>query len=670
MIDKNANKIADLAVIENTYELYNDAGKLIGLTSKAPSKAMFDKGLVKVRKDLSYHWNKTSSQLGAHRVPVMIDGVRHVMYFKGKLGAQAAIAINGTGNDTRNVVLQQMAKWTRAMSSLMTGKNIYFLTKNTIRDLMFGNFAYFVENGYGKGLKLNKNFGIAFKTAFKDALGDTSDPLYQEFKRNGGQTGYVQLESIDKLGKEMEKMIKEAGEDKNKAVMSVRKAATIMEAIGKASENAMRFAVYKLERESGSSEREAAIRAKEITVNFNRQGKNTKGFSAVYAFFNPAIQGTFRFFKLAAEHPKRFTAAMGTMFALKMMSAWACQAFSDSGDDDEPTAYDNLSDYVKATNYCIPLGAFNDDWKDKFLCIPIAQSVRAPLSIADGLLDAMTGKKDFNEVMKEYMLFNIGEFAPFDIDAIDLTGDEPVSSAVQAFTPTPVRPIVEAYVLNRDFMGNPVHKEPYLRDDDITPQHQLAFNSTTPFLVGTSKMLNKLAGGDEKRSAGVQISQNGHIEKSGLNIFDINPASVEHVLSGYFGGPAKVFIDLYNVGYGAVSEDVEINNDSYPIINQILKEPTSKPGYKDFYDMIEDGKLIEDTYGKYTPDEKPEIYKNQYNQKILELSKSAGDFVRNKNREIQATTDKDKKEALMIERDKRVREAAKEYKEIKEKYGK
>ena len=56
------HKIANLAVIENTYELYNDAGKLIGLTRKAPSKAMFDKGLVKVTKELSYKSTVSSSQ--------------------------------------------------------------------------------------------------------------------------------------------------------------------------------------------------------------------------------------------------------------------------------------------------------------------------------------------------------------------------------------------------------------------------------------------------------------------------------------------------------------------------------------------------------------------------------------------------------------------------------
>ena len=674
MVDKNASKIADLAVIENTYELYDNDGNVIGYTRKAPSKAMFDKGLVKVRKDLTYNWNKTASQLGAHRVPVMIDGVRHVVYFKGKLGAQAAIAINGTGNDTRNVVMQTIAKGTRMMSSMLTAKNAYFIAKNTVRDLMFGNFAYFVENGFGKGWQLNKNFGKALKVAYNDAMGKTTDPLYDEFKRNGGQTGYIQLESIEKLGKEMEQLIKDAGKDKWRGKIAWENTAKFMEALGKASENAMRFAVYKLERESGASEKEAAVKAKQITVNFNQQGKNSRYFSAMFAFFNPAIQGSTRFFNLAYNHPKRFTLAMGTLFAMKMVSAWACQAFS-GGDDEEEgkTAYDRLSDYVKATNLVIPLGLLNDEWKDKFFCIPLAQSVRGPISAADGLLDVMYGKKEIGEFFKDFMMFNIGEFAPLDIDAIDLTGDEPMASVLQAATPTIARPVMEAYVLNRDFMGNPVHKEPYLRDDDITPQHQLAFNSTSPFLVGTSKMLNKLAGGDEKRSAKLQISQNGLIDRSGLNILDINPASVEHLLSGYFGGPAKMFIDMYNVAYGAASKDVDIQNESYPILNQFLKEPTSKPGYKEFYDMVQKAGDVETSWSLYRNERDSEKYKglfnHPFNKGVVRLNEEYGEQVREKTRAIMSADSKEEKDRLTKERDVLVKGVAEKYSKLKKQFG-
>jgi hypothetical protein len=226
-------------------------------------------------------------------------------------------------------------------------------------------------------------------------------------------------------------------------------------------------------------------------------------------------------------------------------------------------------------------------------------------------------------------------------------------------------------------MGNPVHKEPYLRDDDVTPQHQLAFNSTTPFLVGTSKMLNELAGGDEKRSAKYQISQNGLIDKSGLNIFDINPASVEHVLSGYFGGPAKVFIDMYNVAYGATSKDVDIQNESYPILNQFLKEPTSKPGYKEFYEMVEYGKAVENLFGEYGADlGKPDtdekvknMFENNFNIKSLEMSKQYGDQVRDKTREIMSAGSSEDKERLTRERDEIVKDAAQKYSKLKKQFG-
>lgn len=676
MVAQNEGLISDLAVIENTYEIYDDSGNIIGYSKVTPSKALFDQGRVKIIRDKDYRWHKTPQQLKAHQVGVMIDGVRHVVTFKGSLGTLAATAINGTHNDTRNAVIQGVAKATRFVSSNLTAKNVYFLGKNLMRDLGFGNFAYFVENGAGKTLKLNRYFLSAMKTAAMDAMGADKSTysdaaLYDEFKKNGGQTGYVQLESIDKLSKQMNRLIEDAAKNRGRISQEAVNAKDLLfetfDVLGKASENAMRFAIYKLEREAGSTARQAAIRAKEITVNFNRQGTKTKGFSAIYAFFNPAVQGTYRFAKLAKANPKRFVTSMASLMAIKFGLGLICEMFSGNGDEPEgERPYDRLSDYVKATNWVVPLSFLpGDENNDKFLLIPMPQSVRGPVHISDLALDVMYGKKDFGEAVKDYAMFNIGEFIPFDIDAVDLANDNPVGTMLQAAMPTVLRPWIEE-ALNRDFMGNPIYKEPFTKNQDYLPQHQMAFKSTSPLLVGASRFLNEVAGGSEYRSAG-KTSENGQAGESWIGSFmDVNPASAEHILSGYFGGMFKPVLDVWDTMTSVAEKDVETDISSIAIVNQFIKGPSSKPGYKRFYQMRDEVELINNlrAANKKEGISNDIIDSNKYNQQILALYKEASEMINEANEAISMIEDKERIREIEEARDAIILQAASIYREI------
>lgn len=677
MVAQNQGLIDDLAVIEDTYEIYDEDGEVIGQTNVVPSKALFAQGRVKVIRDKDYRWHKTPQQLKAHQVGVMINGVRHVVTFKGGLGTLVATSINGTYNDTRNAVTQGVARATRFVSSNLTAKNVYFLGKNLVRDLGFGNFAYFVEHGFGKTAKLNKYFVQAMRTAAMDAMGaDKStykdSALYEEFKLNGGQTGYVQMENIDKLGKEMEKLIKDASKNRGYISQQAVDAKDILfksfDVLGKASENAMRFAIYKLEREAGSSPREAAIRAKEITVNFNRQGTKTKGFSAVYAFFNPAIQGAYRFAQLAKQNTGRFVTATVALMAIKFGLGLICEMFSGNGDEPEgEKPYDRLSDYVKATNWVIPLGWLPGEGNnDKFLLIPMPQSVRGPVHIADLAVDMVYGKKDFGEAVKDFAMFNIGEFIPFDMDAIDLSSDNPAGTVMQAASPTVIRPFVEI-AINRDFMGNPIFKEPYTKQQNHTPQHQMAFNSTSPLLVGASKFLNEVAGGSENRSAGIKMAQNEQVVESQLGSFmDINPAKVEHILSGYFGGMFKPVLDVYDTMTSAADKDVETDISSVALVNQFIKGPSSKPGYKKYYQMRDEVELMESLKAANKKDgvSNDSIDNNEFNKEITNLYEDASEAIKMATDAISETDDEDIIKKAEEFRDFVILEAANRYREI------
>lgn len=689
LILENHGNIGDLASFKYWYEVKDEDGNVVEYTPVAPSQDMFDKGLVKRIPDMDYLWHKTKDEKLLHEIVVMIDGKKHSFFLHGEIGAFAATSINGNIQDTRSEITRLISKGTRIISANLTGRNIYFIFKNMIRDIGFGNFAYFIESGLHKTLKMNGNYLSAMRIAALDAAhADVSKmkpevkadyDLYQEYKLNGGQTGYIQLREIDKLTKDFDKLLNKVSGNTGTLENSAEFVLNTLNILGKASENAMRFAVYKTERQMGASPREAAIRAKEITVNFNKAGAK-KGLSSIYAFFNPAVQGAYRYAKLFKEYPQRALATTFALMAMKFGLNCICEALL-GGDDDEnkgETAYDRLSDYVKATNWVIPLnwlpGERNDD---EFLCIPLPQSVRASTYFSDCMTEVMFGRKSIGEAFGDFALFGAGEFVPFDIDAFDFSGQKPVGSLIQMITPTVARPIIEAYVVNRDFMGNPVSKEPYLRDQNIAPQSEMAFNSTSKFFVGVSEVLNKIAGGNKTISAGVKIAENGQVEESGLRMFmDINPARIQHVLKGWFGGMVEPLFDTYDIMTSALDENKDIDINTVPMINQIVKGPTSKPGYKTYYQMRDEAELImkvvkmkEDNM-EYDEDY-IDVISNKYNTEIVEVFHTYSQIINDLNKQIMSLkTNSSRLESiddiqkLDEKRNKLILEAAKAYREI------
>ena len=89
---------------------------------------------------------------------------------------------------------------------------------------------------------------------------------------------------------------------------------------------------------------------------------------------------------------------------------------------------------------------------------------------------------------------------------------------ITPFIPSSVKPLVEAYVLNRRWTGLPVYKDtPYNKSD---PEWTKAYKSADQTLVEISKFINEATGGDDFKKGAI----------------DINPAKVEYLLSGVLGG--------------------------------------------------------------------------------------------------------------------------------------
>lgn len=641
-----ANKEMDyLFILRNTWYVNvseTEDSKWVEVFEK-PAQQLFDEGRVRTNIDTSYDWHKTSQELGVHSVPVFIDGQRMIIEFKGEIGAKAAMAINRLNSESIGKLFSVATNMNRWIAANLTSKNPDFMLTNFTRDYFFGNISYFVKGG--SIANLNKNIAIAFKAIHNDRFGKNQDndvqKMYDDFKMNGGQTGYIHLNGVEQYKKDIERLRLHASGvyplgDRVLRNKLMTAGANALEYMALMSENAMRFAVYKTEiermmKEANVSEPTqnmktlAAKAAKDITVNFNRRGAQDNTLSgllgSMFAFFNAAIQGTTTFFKLAKENPSRFSIAMSSLIGMSFLGSLFSALLS--GGDDDDKEYDRLSDYAKFNNIILlnPLSS----GKDEFFTIPTPHGFRAFASIGPLAVDVIRGKRNEVDALWELSKNIATEISPLSLSGFDLSRPNSSAGILSFITPTMLRPVIEVYPINQDYMGNEISKKPFLSSQEgIIPQWQLAPKSTNKILVGISKMINNLAGGTDNISSSVPRKV-GRSEPYGYGFFtDFNPAKIEHIFEGYLGGRLRFWNDMYKTANSILEKEVP-DKQNIPVFRRLYQGAKQKSGWPEFYetrDYVEQINARMKDYKDRGDIEGQISINNYYNAQIIAIFKS------------------------------------------------
>ena len=596
LIQQNKEILEDVAILPQIYYVEVEGSDEVMAFDVKPPQEYFDKGLVTTKTNKSYRWHKTNAEYEAHTVPVMIDGARYMIVFKGNIGVKIASALNNT-NVNHWAAADALRPLTRWLSAVRTSYSPAFVFVNFVRDFLFGNMAYAIEGG--NVAALNRNLMHAFKAIHKaetNSAGTSKvDRLYEEFRREGGQTGFIHMRKLEQIKKENEVMRRKMAGQRNASdiiwrnfLMKLGKGS--MEYLSVMSENAMRFAVYMAEREKGTSAKDAAYKAHEITVNFNRKGTYSGNMNAFYSFFNASVQGTYRLWQLGKTYPKRTAMAIGSLALAKLTAAMIASLVG--GDD-----YDELSDYVKFSNMVIPVGE-DEQGKTVFFTIPMPQGMRAFTNLADVTVDVIRGNKSVWDAISTFTLNAAGEFIPLSVDAIDLTGRQSGQSIVAPFVPTAIQPFFDVWS-NRDFKGDPIYKEDFTKGtEDYTPQYKKVYANANPILVGTSKWLNNIAGGSDEMSSAIKFDrESGEVSRRWYGYaMDWNPASAEHIINGYLGGMSTFASNIMKTLHAAIDEDVDLELYNLPIAGRFVRQAYYKEGYNTWYevsDMVKDIQAME-----------------------------------------------------------------------------
>lgn len=524
--------------------------------------------------------------LKEHQVIVKRAGKEYVLTINGN--PRAAQALNGLTNPDNTKgwfgTVERYAGWlNRNLAANFTTRNPNFMVSNFLRDALYSNTTVWVKESPVYAWKFNKNFAMVnpinmyrLVKGYENGTLDMSDPLnkaYHDFVMRGGETGYTNLRDVEAKKKAIQKELRYS-----KQKVSIGKALKIlgewMDLFNKSVENCARFAAFITSREMGRSMDKSIYDAKEISVNFNKKGAgskflNTEGQTKIgnasaftsglsrsmYVFWNAGVQGMYNFGRLAKDNPKKFLGLASSFYLLGTIMPMIAAAFGDDEDDD----YYDLPEYVRRNNICFRNGGGN------WITIPMPIELRAIYGLGEMSSGIVSGKEKYTDKkMAMKIAEQMSQVLPLDM----MEG----GGGFSAFVPSSVKPLIEAGD-NKDWTGLPLYK-----DNDFNkgmPEWTKAFKSVDPAILAMTKYANELTGGNKYSKGDVNL----------------NPAIIEHILDGYFGGIEATRSQLVKSAETAWgSRDFDWRN--IPVGNRLIKsgdERTKKKAIDNaYYENLEE----------------------------------------------------------------------------------
>lgn len=516
-----------------------------------------------------------SRDMRQHQVVVKRGGRDYVITINAN--PRAAQALNGQTNPDNDMsgaigaILRAGEKINRQLSAFYTTRNPDFIISNFMRDMLYTNTMTWIRESPNYALRFHRNYMYANPVRIKQLLakhrkgtldmGNKTEAMFHQFMMNGGETGYANVRDIEQHKNDIRREL-----EKSNGKIPVKKAwdwlGERFDEYNRAVENCARFAAFMTSREIGRSIDRAIYDAKEISVNFNKKGSGSKFLNATaqtrvgnasafvsgigrsgFVFWNAAVQGTTNFGRQMKRHPAKAFIGVAAMFLLGAIVAYL------GGDDDEDdkNAYYNLPEYVRRSNILFRAG-------DSWISIPLPIEYRAFYGMGELMTSVLSGKEHLTGgEIAEAIAGQATQILPIDF----LEG----GGGWNAFVPSAFKPIVEAYVAEKSWTGMPLYKDtPFNKD---MPEWTKAYKSANKYIVGLANVMNEATGGDPYTKGAI----------------DLNPAKIEYMLNGYFGGVFGT-IDKLSKTAETIAGDREYDPRSILLVNRLVKAGDERTEYR------------------------------------------------------------------------------------------
>lgn len=455
-------------------------------------------------------------------------------------------------------------------SMLRTGATITpeFAIRNFIRDqesavIYIKNYNPFIDGV--KGL---------FNVLGKKITG--KNETYDEWVKAGGAFGsYMELNEKS-VNKALKEFVGEGSKMRN--IFSYANPLKLAEEFSSIFEQATRLAMYTRSKMNGSDAMQAALEAREGTLDFGRSGSLGRKYNRVLPFFNAGIQGVDKMVRTFRGHPYLSTMkAVGTITLPQLALTGYYLYFAP---DDDREEYLNIPQYQKDFFYCFKVGK---NW------------VRIPKDFTLGYM--------FGSVQERFLTWAYQNKKPEGKDlaemAMTLFGSvSPVNNPTDALPPI-FRTAIED-IANYSFFRNQHIYPEYM--NSLEPSLRAnKFNSETSKLLG---------------------------EK-----LNISPAKIDHTINSLLGTSGRYLTDAGDLMINSVREfngeetpeKVKTLADAPFLRGFVLRDPV---GYQavSTNEFFENYKTVSEkhaTYNKYkkTDREKAREYKEEHSAELKAYKK-------------------------------------------------
>jgi hypothetical protein len=464
-----------------------------------------------------------------------------------------------------HVVLGLAAKGTRWFASVNTQYNPVFGLINFARDLQDGLLNLSTTPLAGKQLEVSKGVFDAMRAVYRhgrgteatDANSKTWLKLWDSLQSTGGTTGYRDLyadvtERVSALEKELKSL------DRGDVSKAAHAVVDWLSTYNEAMENAVRLSAYKVALDSGMTQERAASLAKNLTVNFNRKGRQTREIGALYAFFNAAVQGTTRMAETLKGPVGKKIMLGGVMMGA--VNALVGMVMMGGGDDD----WDKIPDFIKERSLIVPLG------QQDFVSIPMPLGFKLFPNIGRIAMETAFGgpKHTPGKAISSLLSALVDTFNP-------LGGAQDLGQLV---APTVIDPVV-ALMQNKDWTGRPIYRE-NSNGLDQQPGHAMAKDSASSIGKGLAKAINAVTGGTEYRPGA----------------WSPTPDQIDYVFGQLSGGLGRELLKVNQTLSAQVTGD-ELPPYKIPLVGRLYGNTHGQAGQSDqFYQNVKAINEVENEY--------------------------------------------------------------------------
>ena len=578
----------------------------------------------------------------------MVQGKPHIIRFKDNdRGRMFARALKNTKYERMNGILKIINPVTRLMARAFTAWNPEFMLANLTRDMQgaFLNLREDEKKAFATkvldlrriggaikaiwnnekameamGGKMKKGEGALLLQEFESSKGAKREAFLNDtavmmriFAQAGGKTGFFKFSTIGEMLQDFEKKTEPAKFSKNprqwlppswgggksnglsgtnpgKFAKGMKFVETMVNDGNSSIENSVRLIAFTEALRMGFTTKDAVQVARNVTVDFNKKGEWGSNMGALWLFFNAGVQGNIRVMRAIMNRGGKD----GLNLILLIMSASIANAiynriFAPRDDEEDRSEFDNLGTWERDSNMI-----FYVPGTDKRVRLPIPWGYSIFWAMGQRMADVMSGPEDKGLIDSTLSFIN-------NVD----NQLNPWSNSFPLPVPLPtfIDPILQ-YAANEKFYGAPIERD----DLDFGAPVPAAYRNmpgTHPFYAKISQLANSLMGGDEVTPGSIRnMAHSLGVGRPKLEYpleNDIEPimsgSMLEHFVEGYFGGPMKAALGVWDVGSAIFDWDAPKSKD-VPIARRFFVSETSDwITTKRFYDLRK-RTLIADRYVK------------------------------------------------------------------------